>query len=178
MKNLIFMGGIHGVGKTTFCNELSNRYPLSSFSASRIISDIKKQKFTSNKQITDIDKNQDFLIQGIEQIESASIINIIDGHFCLIDKKNNISRIPKEIFTKLEPILLIVVIDSVNKIIDRLQTRDKLVYSPLFIESFQNEEIKYAKMIAEMLGKPLFIFNNTPESKLELHEFITELGVI
>jgi len=178
MKNLIFMGGIHGVGKTTICTELSQRYLLSSFSASKIISDVKKQSFNSNKQITDIDENQDFLIQGIAQLEATSKINIIDGHFCLIDKKNNISRIPEEVFTRLNPILLIVVIDSVSKIIDRLQMRDKLDYTPLFVESFQNEEIKYAKLIAEMLGKQLFIFDFSPESKLKLHDFITELGVI
>lgn len=178
MKNLIFMGGIHGVGKTTICTELSQRYSLSSFSASKIISDVKKQSFTSNKQIADIDENQDFLIQGIEQLEVTSKINIIDGHFCLIDKKENISRIPKEVFIRLNPILLIVVIDTVSKIIDRLQMRDKLDYTPLFVESFQNEEIKYAKLIAEILDKQLFIFDFSPESKLKLHDFITELGVI
>ena len=54
MNNMIFVGGIHGVGKTSFCKKISKAYSLEFYSASALISEIKKEQFSKNKMVEHI----------------------------------------------------------------------------------------------------------------------------
>ncbi|CAM2913362.1 ATP-binding protein [Paenibacillus sediminis] len=178
MNDLIFIGGVHGVGKTTFCNELVNTYQIPTYSASRIISELKKQNLPSNKLIPDIDVNQAFLLEGLKKIKSMRKVFILDGHFCLINENRTISKIPETVFYQIKPSACIVVMDTVSSIIERLEIRDNIDYESSFIEHFQDEEINHAVFLANTLNIPYHIYNQSTQSMSQLHNFITELGVI
>ena len=60
--DMVFIGGVHGAGKTRFCQEASNLIGLPSYSASTLISDRKGMIFPASKNIQGIDENQLFLI--------------------------------------------------------------------------------------------------------------------
>ena len=66
---MIFVCGIHGVGKTFFCEKLSKRTKLPMFSASRLILDNKEKNF-KNKQVDNIDINEEVLIDQINKLQS------------------------------------------------------------------------------------------------------------
>jgi adenylate kinase len=178
LSGLIFISGVHGVGKTTFCNELVNTYQIPAYSASRIISELKNQNFPSDKLIPDIDVNQALLIESLKDVKAREKTFILDGHFCLINEKGTISKIPETIFLKIGPIAFIVVTDTISNIVQRLKNRDNLDYELSFIEQFQDEEINHAKFLADKLDIPLFIYDHSGDSQPFLHNFITRLGVI
>ncbi|WP_170287008.1 ATP-binding protein [Paenibacillus faecis] len=178
MDNIIFIGGIHGVGKTTLCNKLSHQLQLESHSASKIISNMKKQNLPSNKLIPNININQAFLIEGLNQLETEKHWMILDGHFCLLDGKKNISKISEAVFKVIKPAALIVITDSVKNIASRLKNRDDEEYDLKFLKQFQNEETAYARHIAKKFSIPIYIFNSSDESSSSLIQFITNLGVI
>ena len=52
MKNIIFVGGIHGVGKGTFCNLITKQTGIANYSSGKLLSDAKSDvsisKRTSN----------------------------------------------------------------------------------------------------------------------------------
>lgn len=178
MNQLIFIGGVHGVGKTTISNDLVARYQIPAYSASRIISDLKNQNLPSDKLIPDIDVNQALLIEGLRKVKPIEEFFILDGHFCLINENRTISKISETVFQELEPIAFIVVTDTVNSIGERLKKRDTIHYPLDFIKQFQEEEIKHAIFLAHKLNIEYFIFNQSSNSLAELHNFITGLGVI
>lgn len=54
---MIFLSGIHGSGKSYLCKEL-NKYNIPTCSASHLIAKYKKEAYSSNKLINNIDDNQ------------------------------------------------------------------------------------------------------------------------
>lgn len=66
MKKIVFIGGIHGVGKSYLTEKISCHLGIRSYSASKLIAMSKEQDFTANKFIESIDTNQDQLIQSIQ----------------------------------------------------------------------------------------------------------------
>lgn len=177
MKKLIFIGGIHGVGKTTICNEIVSTYSLDFYSASDIIANSKKEQFSSSKLIPDIEDNQFYLIDGIKNTKSVHQYSLLDGHLCLINDKREVSKIPEFVFDEIHPVALIIVIDEISTILKRLEKRDSNTYDSLFLEKFQNEELEYSRTLANRLNIPLQIYNQAIDSRNLLHEFITKLGV-
>jgi adenylate kinase len=178
LSKLIFIGGVHGVGKTTICNELKSIFQIPIYSASSIIAGLKNQNFPLNKLIPDIDINQALLIEGLNDIKSREQIFILDGHFCLINESRTISKIPATVFQQINPIACIVVSDIVNKIAERLKIRDNIDYEPAFIERFQEEEINHAIFLSRYLKIPYFEYNNGSNSIVNLRNFIIGLGVL
>ncbi|KIL39596.1 hypothetical protein SD70_18880 [Gordoniibacillus kamchatkensis] len=178
MNNIIFIGGVHGVGKTTICNELVSTHQIPAYSASRIISELKNQNFPQDKLIPDIDINQALLIEGLKDVKAREKAFILDGHFCLINEKRTVSKIPETVFQQIKPIACIVVSDAVNNIVERLKMRDSIHYEPAFIENFQDEEINHAVFLANNLNIPYYIYNQSLNSAAHLHKFITGLGVL
>lgn len=153
-RNIIFVGGIHGVGKSTFCNKLlenSNKNIVHQ-SCSNLLRLYKDLEYKENKSVKNIEENQEILLEAIEKFMNDSDIYILDGHFCLINSKNEITNVPIGLFEKLRPKLIIILKINAKIICNRLKIRDKKEYSLEFIKEFQEKEIKRARYISENLN--------------------------
>ena len=154
---MIFISGVHGVGKSYFCNLVKAATGIECFTASSLIRERKKQGFPADKLVADIDENQLYLLAAVDDLRSNLGEFLLDGHFCLLNAEGVISRISLDIFTTLKPETIILLTESPDVIAKRRQERDNVVHNASDIKAFQDEEIKYAKEVAELLGVPLKI---------------------
>lgn len=183
MKNkIIFIAGIHGVGKSRLCKESSIYQKVQYLSSSDII---RQYKFihTEDKSVkkNQIHKNQDLLIRGLELIEENNSILLLDGHFLLFDENNIPSKIPLSTFKKIHPICIIVIVDDPKKIALRLLERDHKEYPIKLLDKMQRDELQYASEIANLLKVPLskinfndtHLFNMTIDRQIQLNGVCT-----
>ena len=154
---MIFISGIHGVGKTFFCNLVKERLGIESYSASKLIADKKKSGFTPDKLVTDIDENQLYLLAAIKDLRSDAEDFLLDGHFCLLNQDGIITRIPISTFTMLAPDLIILLTEEPTIIVKRRKERDNIDSLVSDIKEFQDKEIEYAKEVSEFLNISLRI---------------------
>lgn len=164
-ENIYFIGGIHGSGKGTVAKELLTNSNLVHLEASKVL---KWEEISDkeNKKVENISFTQDKLIFNLGKIVKEDKKYLLDGHYCLINKQNEVERISLETFVKLNPISFILKIDEPTEIKKRLELRDSKKYDLDFLIHFQNEEIQYAKFLAEYLKKPIFILNKDFEKLL------------
>ena len=154
---MIFVGGIHGSGKTHFCEEVNKLIKIPSYSASSMIAERKKIIFPSNKLISGIDDNQAYLISAIEELRLSSNRFLLDGHFCLLDNSGQVTRINKNTFINIAPEGILVITESPNVISERIIARDGVRKDISEITVFQNEEIDYAQELAAEMNIPIAI---------------------
>ncbi|AGA68342.1 hypothetical protein Desdi_0817 [Desulfitobacterium dichloroeliminans LMG P-21439] len=174
MKRIIFVGGIHGVGKTYFCNNLLDNYRLKSYSASELISRVKEQILGSEKSVQDIMQNQDILINAVKDLDDTDSYIILDGHFCLLNKDSNVERVPDKVFNELPLVAIIVLNDDVDNIIGRLRERDNVIYPKALLRRFQEEELKYSLKVSEQLKIPYLSFGNSEDST-KVYKFLDSI---
>lgn len=158
-SNIHFIGGVHGSGKGTSSREIYNNTELIYLEASKVL---KWENLSSqqNKKVINIEFTQNRLLFNLSQIIKPETSYLLDGHYCLINENNEIERIEINTFEKINPKSLSIKIDEPVEIKKRLQLRDDKDYDLDFIVHFQNEELKYAKFLSEILKKPLFLLNN------------------
>ncbi len=99
---MIFISGVHGVGKSYFCGMVKEATGIKSYSASTLITQKKHSGFAKDKLIPDIDDNQHYLLQAINELKASGDNFILDGHFCLLNASGKITRIPADTFTSLK----------------------------------------------------------------------------
>lgn len=102
-RKLIFIGGIHGVGKSTLCKKLISELKIPHYSASELITRAQKGLYTKNKTVKNVTKNQDVLLVALNEFVDEPCI-LLDGHFALFDAKQKVQQIPVETFASIEPI--------------------------------------------------------------------------
>ncbi|MDC7291798.1 ATP-binding protein [Blautia schinkii] len=154
---MIFVSGIHGAGKSYFCDLVKEQLHIDAYQSSKLISERKHEEFNNNKRVLGIDSNQDYLIQAVQELNSLGKPYLLDGHFCLLDQDGKITRIPKQAYIDLKPHAIILLTEKPKIIIDRRKIRDGLDVEIARTEKFQEEEIRYSKEIALELGIPLYI---------------------
>lgn len=172
-NNIIFVGGIHGVGKTTLCHYLANELNIMNYSSSKLIAKLNSERVKVDKTVNDINGNQDALLNAINLFLSKDENYILDGHFCLLDENNKISQIPLGTFKNLDLKLIVILTDNPKDIIERISIRDSRGYSAEFITEFQENEIEYAKYISEQLEIDCKIVN--PKEKEEITRLIKNI---
>ena len=158
-KNIIFVGGIHGVGKTTLCKKISKDH----FSSSDLISMLDLRRVKQDKKVDNIRDNQNMLLESVKCFLDNDKVYLLDGHFSLIDSDNFIQEIPIEVFELLGIRGIIILFDYEEKILERLKGRDNRDYSLQFIRNFQEKEISYAKQVAEKIKVPIRIIDISKE---------------
>ncbi len=157
MKKIIFISGVHGVGKTTLCNEIKNHIEINSYSCSDLIK--KHSNFIEkSKVVDDSDKNQFVLLQAVDEIKDSQFI--LDGHFCLIGRDSLIIKLEQDVFLNMLPSMIINVSCPVEIIKKRLFNRDGCDFSKGLLEQLQIEESGMAEYISTVLNIPLYEYNS------------------
>jgi len=154
---MIFLSGVHGVGKSYFCNIVKERLGINSYSASTLITEKKHSGFGKDKLIPDIDDNQVFLLEAVNELRESGNDFILDGHFCLLNGEGVVTRIPLDTFTTLKPDAIILLTEQPEVIAERRKSRDNIDVDTEGITEFQNEEAAYAEEVAKLVGAKLFI---------------------
>ncbi len=160
---MIFISGIHGVGKSYFTEEIKRKCNIEAYTASSLISDYKKCSFESSKLASNISDNQQILIEELRRKESKNNKFVLDGHFCLLNKNGEIERIEFSTFTQIAPKAILLLTEDAEIIADRRKCRDGIEIDIGDIDSFQNEEKQYALEVAEFLNVPIFISSGSKD---------------
>ena len=156
-SNISFIGGIHGVGKSTICNIVCTETNLVYLSASEVLKWAELNEDQHNKNVQDIPSTQNRLIQGLCNKIDNTKRYLLDGHYCLLDKNYNITKVPIETFTAINPISLHIIIGDIQEIKDRLELRDNKMYDYALLEEMQKQEQQYAEELADFFDLKLNI---------------------
>jgi adenylate kinase len=148
--DIIFVAGIHGVGKTSCCKQVSEVTGIPHFSASSIIKAGKATAISANsKAVRDIEGNQRLLAQGLVKIAEAGHARIIlDGHCTLLNSLGQVEPISLDVFSPIGLNGVIVFRDDPDKICVRLRARDERVYEAATINEHQDAEVAQAQFVA------------------------------
>ncbi len=169
MSKIIFISGIHGVGKGTLCRSLQELvgYPIYA------CSDLIKQNSSyieSSKVVSNADKNQQALLVGLNKITEDVIF--LDGHFCLIGKDEQVIELGFETFDAIKPFKIVNVTCDETVVNQRLVTRDGDALCVETLRNLQLAESIRAKDFASSRCIPLINYESGSDEN-ELLEWIT-----
>ena len=156
--NVIFIAGIHGVGKSVACKSLCSEANIHHISASDLIRRA-KNKVDEGKLVEDIGSNQNCLIEAFRETVNPDLFYVMDGHFCLLDSKRQIEKIPPYVFEVINPRGVLLLKDDIKNIHERLISRDDTKYDIELLDRFQECEIVHAQHICNRMNFPLYICN-------------------
>lgn len=156
---IFFLGGIHGVGKGTLCKSFGSRLNIECLTASKLINWAELNEDPINKSVSNIGFTQERLIVALNSYCEENRTYVLDGHFCLLDKNNEPTGVPEEVFIKINPEVLLLITAPVQIIKHRLEKRDRKSYDVGLIERMQEFEISYARSISNLLNCELKIFS-------------------
>lgn len=154
-RKLLFVGGIHGVGKTTMCRTACVDLGLVYLSAGELIKQNKARRaevdLDLDKRVFDVNSNQDALTLELDSIARPGKSYLLDGHFTLFGSQDQVERVPPGVFQKIRPRALIVITDDPVEISKRLLARDARSYDPTLLARMQHTEIQHALSVAGTL---------------------------
>lgn len=168
----IFLAGIHGVGKSTLAANLENKLNLKSFSVSDLIRKAGKNLDSSDKKTEGISQNQELWKMELNKLKISEEILLLDGHFCLLDKNNNIITLPFATFEGTQMSKIILMQKNPQTIRGNLLNRDNKEYSIGFLQELQDIEKQQATKYSKENNIRLFVYDENTDFS-ELLGFIT-----
>lgn len=163
----MFIGGVHGVGKTTICKASLDPLGFDCISASELI----RRHVTmhkTDKRVRNVGKNQDVLVAESNKEKSKSLLYGLDGHYCLLNKDGVIERLSIEVFRSLGFDLLALVDSTVDEVVKRLQARDGTKWSKKTVAALMSAERTHARRVAKALNMPLVVLDAQKENGAEV----------
>ena len=163
----MFIGGVHGVGKTTICKASLDPLGFDCISASELI----RRHVTmhkTDKRVRNVGKNQDVLVTESNKEKSKSLLYGLDGHYCLLNKDGVIERLSIEVFRSLGFDLLALVDSTVDEVVKRLQARDGTKWSKKTVSALMSAERTHARRVAKALNMPLVVLDAQKENGAEV----------
>lgn len=164
--NIAFIGGIHGVGKSTICRQICDEVKLDYLSASKLIKWKAINEDIQNKKVRNITATQERLILGLVNSIKYDKFYILDGHYCLLNRENKIVNIPLDTFKLINPFSLNIVLGDIIEIKNRLEKRDNRPYDQELLTRMQENELNYAIYLSKTLGITLNIGTQNDFSEL------------
>jgi adenylate kinase len=163
MSPTIFIGGVHGAGKTTFSKELVRLLGASHVTAGGLIresasSSARVTVGIGDKAVPDVDANQLLLLRGLgvfrARIGPSPVL--LDGHFVLLDATGAIAEIPLAVYEVIAPCAVLLVEADAGTIRRRLLERDGEAPTSATLAELMVRERAHAEHVCAALGLPLW----------------------
>lgn len=156
---LVFVGGVHGVGKSSLCAEVAADLGIAVHTASTVI---RAERGTlgpdRGKAVVDVGANQRLLVTGVRRLlGESSALQLLEGHFALRTTLGDIECVDLDVFAQMTISHAICIRDEPERIRVRLQLRDGTDSSIEAITSLQQAEIAHAAFVSRSLGIPLTV---------------------
>jgi adenylate kinase len=157
---VIFLAGVHGVGKGFLGAPVANELGICHLTASQLIREEKGHaSWSSDKRTSEPDDNQLALIRAVAKRRLGNQDLLLDGHFVLRDVSGKIIRLAQEVFSKLQLSSVILLTEDADTISQRLNERDGKAMNTVAIEELNAEEARHAQEICCELNLPLSILH-------------------
>ncbi|MDD2468893.1 MAG: ATP-binding protein [Desulfobulbus sp.] len=175
IRRVVFVAGVHGVGKGYFCDRLSLLIDGEHVTASSLIKG--RKELGESKAISGIDANQAMLIEELGKLDVSKPFVLLDGHFCLYNKLYEIQPINRFLFKELNVAYIVMLICDPSVILNRLVQRDNNVsnLSMHHLEKLQNAEVEHARLVSGMLNVPLTFLDVSGDGISSLSELSEEI---
>lgn len=148
---IIFISGIHGVGKTTLAEKISRKLNVKHLSASDLIA-IELGDRKKTKKAGDMLKSQNSLIFAMSKIKNNANPIILDGHFVLRVDQGIYTSIPEVVFKSIGIDFVILIEDEITYILNRLNERGDFSWNYYELKKMAELERKQAILISSCLG--------------------------
>jgi adenylate kinase len=163
MNPIVFVGGIHGVGKSTLCRHLAERLAASYVTAGGLIRENAAADHVvtvgiGDKAVPNVDANQAALLRGLDlyrqRVGPGRIV--LDGHFSLLDATGAIVDVPTAVYEAIAPVA-VALVEAANAVVHaRRVERDGAAPSEAIIGLHAARERTRAADVAATLGIPLW----------------------
>ncbi|HBP87251.1 MAG TPA: hypothetical protein DD706_06100 [Nitrospiraceae bacterium] len=172
---VVFVGGVHGVGKSTCCQQASERNGLQWYTASSLINAERQSTINErSKEVLDPKGNQELLINGLDKLKTSGHERVIlDGHFTLLRPGGEIIAVGIDVFAQLRLEIIVVFRDDPASICKRLGERDEQVWPISIVDGHQEAEINRAYVVASFLKIPIFTL-----PAFDVDGLVREVGVL
>lgn len=152
---VLFVGGIHGVGKTTVCESYARTHGVIHKSAGQLIKEARGLASAApTKAVSDINENQKLLIDEVKRIRTAGKTLLLDGHFAVFDTFYKPTPLAITVFSELGITGVILIVDKPEAIAARLSIRDENRAQVGKIAALQRLELLHGMHIAQNLCIP------------------------
>lgn len=152
----IFVGGIHGVGKTYLASRAAPDAGLFHTSASKLIKEERTlSTWANDKRVTDVDANQRALAAAIRRHNDAGTRILLDGHFVLLGESGDFIHLATAVFDALNLRGVLLVETDPQIVAKRIAERDQRQVSNEHLSAFMKAEREQAHKVCAELNIPL-----------------------
>lgn len=152
---LIFIAGVHGVGKTFLGEPVAKSLGLNFASASSLIRrHVGGENWDKNKVTSGVDRNQEILVKAVDSVRALSKILVLDGHFVLRDPNGGLVRLAVDVFERLRIDAIVLMEAPVDVVLERVRMRGALLAEG-DCKELADAESQHAECVAAHLGVPL-----------------------
>lgn len=165
--SVIFLAGVHGVGKGYLGVPVAASLGMAHYTASQLIRDEKGRPTWGNDKLTpELQDNQRALIRAVARHRKSGKEMLLDGHFVLRNAAGVSVRLGEDVFSNLHLSGTILLIDDAKTIAARLLSRDGIFTAPDSIAELATEETAHAHDVCSALKIPLIIVNTPNKAAL------------
>lgn len=165
--NVIFLAGVHGVGKGFLGAPVATSLGMTHCTASQLIRDEKgRATWGADKLVADVDDNQLALINAVNRCRESTHTMLLDGHFVLRSGAGELIRLDTDVFSNLRLSAVILLCDDAKVIAARLVCRDGVSTSSESVAELAAEEEVHARAVCCSLDIPLIVVNSPTEMQL------------
>ncbi len=165
----LFIAGVHGVGKSSMCEEFSKKYGAVHKTASQLIRLAEKDAISKDtKAVKNIARNQELLVNAVSQIRKSGDHLLLDGHFVLQNAEKQLTALPTKVFSELLIDAVIALHDEPKLIKTRINGRDGTSTTTKEITEFQSLELIRAEEVSKELGIPFVKVKSFNQNDFEI----------
>lgn len=150
---IIFVAGIHGVGKTFLGAPAAQQLGIRHATASQLIREERGlQSWGADKRVSGLDENQAALISATKRLRYSGQKLLLDGHFVLRGINGEFNEIDPQVFRGLQIGAVLLLEADIDVVIERLGARGDTSWTSSELRTLAECEEMHARRVSSALG--------------------------